>query len=196
VRASQIVRIFRTGRRSSLREPGDSPEMDGGIEQNPAYRTAQTRNFQDVYPSFLAVYALMTPRFTPTSLKQPRRWGSAGQRDKDPDKDHGRLEDDLRDTMTEHLHSKVEAGVKSRAAGTHYRRPGCTPATSDRVATRAARSARDARPEGEASCAPTTRRPLGGLSASLVGSHLRQIEHTDKPGDARAFARDREACHV
>jgi hypothetical protein len=24
-----------------LREPGDSPEMDGGIEQNPAYGAAQ-----------------------------------------------------------------------------------------------------------------------------------------------------------
>jgi hypothetical protein len=80
------------------------------IEQNPAYGTAQTFNLQDIYSSFLAVCALATPRFTLTGQKQPRRGGSTGQRDEDSDKDHGRLEDDLRDTMIEHLHSEVEAG--------------------------------------------------------------------------------------
>jgi hypothetical protein len=30
------------------------------IEQNPAYGTAQTFNLQDIYSSFLAVYALAT----------------------------------------------------------------------------------------------------------------------------------------
>jgi hypothetical protein len=30
-----------------LGEPGDSPEMDGGIEQNPAYGTAQAFIYAD-----------------------------------------------------------------------------------------------------------------------------------------------------
>jgi hypothetical protein len=44
VRASQIVRTHsvRLVGAAPLGEPGDSPEMDGGIEQNPAYGTALT----------------------------------------------------------------------------------------------------------------------------------------------------------
>jgi hypothetical protein len=44
VRASQIVRTLRVRLvgAAPLWEPGDSPEMDGGIKQNPAYGTALT----------------------------------------------------------------------------------------------------------------------------------------------------------
>ena len=53
MRASQIVRAQRVRLvdAAPLRELGDSPEMDGGIEQNPAYGTARPLGIGDAVQS-------------------------------------------------------------------------------------------------------------------------------------------------
>jgi hypothetical protein len=70
VRASQIVRTHsvRLVGAAPRGEPGDSPEMDGGIEQNPAYGTALTLSSQVNYRTPHPDNRGLTPQFTPTRL--------------------------------------------------------------------------------------------------------------------------------
>jgi hypothetical protein len=46
------------------------PEMDGGIEQNPAYGTARTLDLQEKR-GFILLKGILTPRFTSTGVKMP-----------------------------------------------------------------------------------------------------------------------------
>jgi hypothetical protein len=64
VRASQIVRAHsvRLVGAAPSGEPGDSPEMDGGIEQNPAYGTARTL----IYAEYVCAREVLTLIFTLT----------------------------------------------------------------------------------------------------------------------------------
>ena len=170
--------------------------MDGGIEQNPAYGTAQPFTLQDIHPPLLAVYALVTPRFTPTSLKKRRLGGSAWQCDEGPDKDHGSLKDDLRDTMIEHLHSQVEVwreGSRHKdniSAGLFVRLP---PQIESPRELPGAPETPAAPKEKLAPTTKTLRRALsvpGGLASSPDRAA------PTNPASSRAFARSREARRV
>jgi hypothetical protein len=69
VRASQIVRTHsvRLVGAAPLGEPGDSPEMDGGIEQNPAYGTALTFTYAECARRPGALTPILTPTRKRTS---------------------------------------------------------------------------------------------------------------------------------